>query len=51
MNIAGLPDAADLDQAAATGAKYVRVFAVRSDQLRDLRDVQGHRRRRPRRAA
>src|SRR6266545_2411214 len=27
VNLAGLPDAAAIDEAAATGAKYVRVFA------------------------
>ena len=30
VNVAGIPNATDLDQAAATGAKTVRVFAVRS---------------------
>jgi hypothetical protein len=30
VNVAGIPTTADLDQAAATGARYVRVFAVRS---------------------
>jgi Big-like domain-containing protein len=30
VNIAGIPGPTELDQAAATGAKYVRVFALRS---------------------
>jgi hypothetical protein len=30
INVAGVPTSADLDQAAATGARYVRVFAQRS---------------------
>jgi hypothetical protein len=30
VNVAGIPTPGDLDQAASTGARYVRVFAVRS---------------------
>jgi Bacterial Ig domain len=40
VNIAGLPGAADLDQAQATGAKYVRVFAL-SSQLHDYATFKG----------
>ena len=30
VNVAGIPGAAELDQAQATGARYVRVFALGS---------------------
>jgi hypothetical protein len=40
VNIAGLPNAADLDQAQATGAKLVRVFALGS-QLHDYATFKG----------
>jgi hypothetical protein len=40
VNIAGLPTAADLDQAQATGAKFVRVFA-KGDQLHDFATFKG----------
>jgi hypothetical protein len=40
INIAGLPSSADLDQAQATGAKYVRVFALGS-QLHDYSTFKG----------
>src|SRR5918996_4335837 len=40
INIAGLPTLSDLDQAQATGAKYVRVFALGS-QLHDYATFKG----------
>ena len=40
INIAGLPSSSDLDQAHATGAKYVRVFALGS-QLHDFATFKG----------
>jgi hypothetical protein len=40
INLAGLPTSADLDQAQATGAKYVRVFALGS-QLHDFATFKG----------
>jgi len=40
VNIAGLPDAAAMDQAQATGAKLVRVFA-KGDQLHDYATFKG----------
>jgi hypothetical protein len=40
VNIAGLPTTAELDQAQATGAKYVRVFALGS-QLHDYATFKG----------
>ena len=40
VNIAGLPGPAELDQAQATGAKYVRVFALGS-QLHDYGTFKG----------
>jgi Bacterial Ig domain len=40
INLAGLPTLSDLDQAQATGAKYVRVFALGS-QLHDFATFKG----------
>jgi len=40
INLAGLPTPSDLDQAQATGAKYVRVFALGS-QLHDYATFKG----------
>jgi hypothetical protein len=40
INLAGLPTSTDLDQAQATGAKYVRVFALGS-QLHDYGTFRG----------
>ena len=40
INLAGLPTSTDLDQAQATGAKYVRVFALGS-QLHDFGTFKG----------
>jgi Big-like domain-containing protein len=40
VNLAGLPTSTDLDQAQATGAKYVRVFALGS-QLHDYGTFKG----------
>jgi hypothetical protein len=40
INLAGLPTSTDLDQAQATGAKYVRVFALGS-QLHDYATFRG----------
>jgi hypothetical protein len=40
VNIAGLPDATAMDQAQATGAKLVRVFA-KGDELHDYAPFKG----------
>ena len=40
VNVAGLPTSSDLDQAQATGAKYVRVFAL-GGQLHDFATFKG----------